>query len=71
MPQLGSIANATTAALGLSTSQRRNTTTALQTNPNRTAGFYTAGTAAVDPTLAAALASGYSASVAKDIVSEC
>eukprot|EP00198_Chlamydomonas_reinhardtii_P012609 XP_001701946.1 predicted protein [Chlamydomonas reinhardtii] len=68
VPQLGSIANATTAALGLSTSQRRNTTTALQTNPNRTAGFYTAGTAAVDPTLAAALASGYSASVAKDIV---
>lgn len=70
VPQLGSIANVTTAAVGLSTAQRRNVTTRLQISPNRTGAFVTGGSAAIDPEAAAVLAGASSASVSKDVACE-
>ncbi|KXZ47590.1 hypothetical protein GPECTOR_34g749 [Gonium pectorale] len=67
VPQLGSLANATTGASGAQTAQRRNATTRLQLEPNRTGGLYNAGSAALDPANVSVLAAGYSASVVKDV----
>ncbi|KAG2489502.1 hypothetical protein HYH03_011954 [Edaphochlamys debaryana] len=67
VPRLGSVAEVTTAASGASVAQRRDTTVRLQLDPDRTGGFFTGGSAAVDPGAAATLAAGDSASVVKDL----
>ncbi|GIL58277.1 hypothetical protein Vafri_13358, partial [Volvox africanus] len=66
-PRIGSFSNATTAAVGGFEIQRRAASTELQERPDRTDGFYTAGTASVDPDVAAGLSTGFSVSVAEDI----
>lgn len=67
VPKLGSVANATSAAAGGAQAQRRNATTRAQTEPPRTAGFYTSGAVAIDVDAASALSAGFSASVAKNV----
>ncbi len=60
VPSIGSVANVSTAASGAATAQRRNATTRVQLSPNRTGGFYTGGSVAIDPSIATTLASGFS-----------
>lgn len=67
VPNVGSEANATTAAAGAMAAQRRNTTVRAQLDPRRTGGLFTAGSVAIDPMAAAALSSGSSGSVAKNV----
>lgn len=66
-PVLASNTLAATSANGTDTAQRRNTTTLITTTPTRTAGFFTAGSAALENDTAFADSVGSVTSVAKNV----